>query len=77
MSSTINLTKDTGSGSSPASRMNLLAIILLNERSIKLLSKFLSLCPWISACLRTHQRSFFVQYSVVNIETHNWSKYIE
>lgn len=43
-------------------------IILLKGHSIKLLSRFLSLYPQITAVLRYHQRSLSVQWAVGNTE---------
>lgn len=43
-------------------------IILLDRHSVKLPSKYFSLYPQISAVLRRHQRSFFLYWSMVNVE---------
>jgi hypothetical protein len=43
-------------------------LLLLNIQSIKLPSKFISLYSQISLDLKPHQRSFFVQWTVVNTE---------
>lgn len=52
-------------------------IILLCGYNVKLLCKFISLYSHISASIRAHQKSFFVQQRVVNAETRNWSMYKE
>lgn len=46
-----------------------------NENSIKLPSQYVSFYIKINATLRPHQRSFILQWVVLNTVTHNWSKY--
>lgn len=45
-----------------------------NVHIIQLSSEFTSLHPYISAALRPHQISFSVQWAVVNVDAHKWSK---
>lgn len=50
-----------------------MASISKSRHNIKLHAGFASLYPYMSAALRAHQRSFFVQWMAVNAETHTWS----
>ena len=55
-------------------RGELTTLLLQNRFSIKLLSKFLSLYPYIIATPRPHWRNFFVQSTLVNRKILSWSK---
>lgn len=55
-------------------RGELTTLLLQNGFSIKLLSKFLSLYPYIIATPRPHWRNFFVQSTLANRKILSWSK---
>lgn len=59
---------------SPRGSRPLLLLINLNGHSIKLPSKFMSLYPKVSAALQPPQRSCFVQWARVNVESEDQSK---
>lgn len=58
----------------PGPRSEPIAIVLLHGRSIRLLSKFVSLYPQVSSALRSHQQSFCVQWTVVSEKRPHVSK---
>lgn len=60
-----------------ALEVNLLLLILINKHSIQLPSTFISLYPQIGIAVRPRLRSFLLQRTVANAETHNWSEYRE
>lgn len=55
-------------------RGELTILVMQNGDSFKLLSKFLSLFPYIIATPRPHWRNFFVQSTSVNRKILSWSK---